>query len=74
VYVAGIANFRPKAFLYLLLYNLAFVMPIVAITLVAYAGLSSRLIGRFAQAHVGWVKVALGLTFLALAALLHFTA
>jgi cytochrome c biogenesis protein CcdA len=74
VYVAGIGTLRSKAFAYLLVYNLAFVAPIIAITLIAYAGLSSRLIGRFVQARVGLVKIAMGIIFLVLAALLHFTA
>jgi cytochrome c biogenesis protein CcdA len=74
VYVAGIGTLRERAFFYLLLYNLAFVLPIVAITLIAYAGLSSKLIGRFVQARVGLVKVAMGIMFLVIAALLHYTA
>ena len=74
VYVAGLPPLRSRAFLYLLLYNGAFVLPIVAISLVAYFGLSSRVIGKFVEARVGTVKMALGIVFIMLAALLHFSA
>lgn len=74
VYVAGLGTLRSKAFAYLLAYNLAFVAPLIAITLFAYAGLSSRVIAKFMQTRVALVKIAMGVVFLILAALLHFTA
>jgi len=74
VYVAGVTTLRSKAFAYLLLYNLAFILPIVAISVLAYAGLSSKTLGKFVEKRVPAVKTALGIVFLMLAALLHFTA
>ena len=74
VYVAGLSTLRTKAFMYLLVYNGAFVLPIIAITLIAYGGLSSKLIGKLFQARVSLVKIAMGIIFLVLAALLYFTA
>jgi cytochrome c biogenesis protein CcdA len=74
VYVAGLGSLRSRAFGYLLLYNLAFVMPIIAISVIAYAGLSSRAIGKFVEGHIAGVKIAMAVVFFVLATLLHFTA
>jgi cytochrome c biogenesis protein CcdA len=73
VYIAGVASLRSRALLYLLLYNAAFLVPLLIVVGVVYGGLSSRTIGKFAEARTVTVKLALGTIFVILAALLHFS-
>ena len=51
-----------------------FAVPLLVVVIVVYRGLSSKTIGKFAEAHTAVVKAALGIVFLVLAALLHFSA
>ena len=74
IYVAGIAEFQSQALLYLLLYNLAFLVPLIAVVLVIYRGLSSAAIGKFAESRTAVVKAGLGVVFALLAVLLHLSA
>ncbi len=52
----------------LVLYNLAFIAPLIAIFLLAYGGLRSESLIAFQKQHTFAVKIALGLLFLLLAA------
>ncbi|HEX8297092.1 MAG TPA: hypothetical protein VF593_12380, partial [Chthoniobacteraceae bacterium] len=57
---------------HLLIYNVAFVLPLVVVFLLAWSGLRSEALVRFQQRHTAWVKVLTGVLFLLLAALLLF--
>jgi cytochrome c biogenesis protein CcdA/HEAT repeat protein len=57
---------------WLLLYNLAFIIPLVVIFLLAYAGLRSDALIAFQKKHTCAVKLALALVFLALAVFILF--
>ena len=55
------------AVLWLVVYNLAFIAPLIVIFLLAYGGLRSETLVAFQKKHTPAVKTALGLLFLALA-------
>lgn len=55
------------AVLWLVLYNLAFIAPLVVIFLLAYGGLRSETLIDFQRKHTAAVKIALGILFLVLA-------
>ena len=56
----------------LVLYNLAFVAPLIAIFLLAYGGLRSEALIALQKKHTFTVKIALGLLFVLLAAFILF--
>ena len=66
---------RPDAgsFLYLLLYNLGFILPLGVIFLLAYFGVASQRLAGFARRSLAGVKLALAALFLGLAVLTYFT-
>lgn len=66
VFVAGLPGARLGALAYLVLYNLAFILPLAAVFGVAYLGVSSRTLEGLFRRNVAWVKLGLGLLFLAL--------
>jgi cytochrome c biogenesis protein CcdA len=55
------------ALLWLVIYNLAFITPLIVIFLLAYGGLRSETLVAFQAKHTAAVKIALGLLFLVLA-------
>ncbi|MCS7285549.1 MAG: hypothetical protein RMK30_00615 [Anaerolineae bacterium] len=66
LFVLGIPEMRAKAFAYLLLYNLAFVFPMIAVFTTAFFGASSEQLGLFLNRHLVSIKLATALIFLAL--------
>jgi cytochrome c biogenesis protein CcdA len=56
----------------LLIYNLAFVTPLIIVFILAWAGMKSDALIRFQQKHTATVKVLMGILFLALTAFLLF--
>ncbi|MBN2535272.1 MAG: DUF1573 domain-containing protein [Spirochaetales bacterium] len=66
VYVLKI---QQKAFGYILLlvYNLGFILPLVAVFAVTYSGISSKKLTKVFQKHMGTVKLLLAALFIALA-------
>jgi cytochrome c biogenesis protein CcdA/HEAT repeat protein len=58
---------RLDAVLWLVIYNLAFITPLIVIFLLAYGGLRSETLIQFQKRHTFAVKLALALLFLALA-------
>jgi len=64
---------RDEALLYLLLYNLMFIVPLLVVLAAAWFGLSSQRLGQFAARHVGLSKLALALLFAALGTLIVVT-
>lgn len=63
---------RADAIWMLAAYNLAFVTPLIVVFLLAYGGLRSETLIAFQKTHTFGVKLALGLLFLALAAIILF--
>lgn len=63
-------EFRSCATLYLVLYNLMFIMPLVAVFVLALLGYESKGFNDFFKKHLGLTKVLLSLVFLALFVLL----
>jgi cytochrome c biogenesis protein CcdA/glutaredoxin len=70
IFVTGVEGLRTHAVLYLLIYNLLFVLPLVVVFLISYLGVSSQQIGAAMEAHMDRVKLVLGLFFLLLGVLL----
>jgi cytochrome c biogenesis protein CcdA len=66
VFVAGNPDARLGAMGYLVLYNLAFILPLAAVFAVAYLGVSSRSLEGLFRRHVAWVKLGLAVLFLTL--------
>jgi cytochrome c biogenesis protein CcdA len=69
-FVTGIPELRAHALAYLILYNLMFVVPLVAVFLVSYYGATSDQLARFFQSHAAAVKLCTAIFFFALAAIL----
>lgn len=57
VFVAGVTELRLTALVYLVLYNLMFIVPLLAVFLVTYLGTSSRQLTSIFQANAGAVKL-----------------
>lgn len=57
IFVTGVAEMRSKAIAYLLLYNLMFVVPLLAVFVVTYLGTSSKQLTATFRAHAGAVKL-----------------
>jgi len=62
--------FRLKAILYLLIYNLMFIVPLIVIFALALVGYESKTFNDFLRKHLGLTKLLLCLVFLALFILL----
>jgi cytochrome c biogenesis protein CcdA len=57
VFVSGLAELRLTAMAYLVLYNLMFVVPLIAVFTVTYLGTSHQQLTTRFQAHAGTVKL-----------------
>ena len=64
--IQGLSNpaYRAQSTFVLVVYNLAFIAPLVAVFVAAYAGTSSREMGLFLQRHTATVKLATAVLFL----------
>ena len=69
-FVMKVPNLRLHAFLYLVLYNSLFIVPLVAIFLLACKGTSSEKFALFQRKHLGAIKLTYALLFFGLAILL----
>jgi len=74
VFVASVSGpFRAAAYKLLLLYNLAFIVPLVTVFGLIYAGVGSERLAAFTQKHILKGKIALAVVFFLLGgALLYF--
>ncbi|MBU2043834.1 MAG: hypothetical protein KJ619_01190 [Candidatus Omnitrophica bacterium] len=66
VFVLKSGQHHLKAWGYLLLYNLMFILPLVAVFLLSLAGVGSEKFNQFLKKHVGLIKLILALVFFAL--------
>ena len=67
IFVLGMPEMQGQAFFYLLLYNLAFILPLVAVFGLAYFGTTSEQLGIFINRHTATIKLSTVLMFLVLA-------
>ena len=58
IFVMGVPELRARAFAYLLLYNLLFVLPLVVVFLFVYHGSNSRQLMRIMRQRAGTIKLA----------------
>ena len=66
IFVLKTTSFKLKALIYLLLYNLLFVVPLLVIFGFALAGTTSERFQRILKGHLGTIKILMGIMFLAL--------
>jgi len=67
IFVMGVPALRAKALVYLLLYNLLFILPLVVIFLLVFYGTTSKELTHFLQARAAAIKLAMAGLFLVLA-------
>ena len=65
--IHDVPQMQSNALLYLLLYNLAYVLPLVVIFLLAFYGTSSEQLGKFITQRTPLIKLLTVLVFLVLA-------
>jgi hypothetical protein len=68
IFVLGLPGLQARAGLYLILYNLVFILPLVVIFLLAYFGTTSQQLGQFINRRAATVKLATAGLFVLLAA------
>jgi cytochrome c biogenesis protein CcdA/glutaredoxin len=66
VFVLKTTPLKLKAFLYLVIYNLMFILPLCLILLFALWGVTSAQFGEFARRHIGTIKILMMVLFLSL--------
>lgn len=74
VYIAGLGIYKARALQYLLVYNLAFILPLLVLVGLMYGGVSSRAIVNLAQEHIAETKFASAMVFFILAVLMFLSA
>jgi len=72
VFVAQVPELRIKAFSYLILYNLMFILPLIGIFLLVLLGVYSEKLSLFYREHLDIIKLALAIIFLGLGFFLLF--
>jgi cytochrome c biogenesis protein CcdA len=73
IFVMGVPEMQGQAFLYLLLYNLAFILPLVVVFGLAYFGTTSEQLGMFINRRTATIKLGTAVLFLVLAGWLFIT-
>ena len=73
VYVMSQPDLAAQAFLYLLLYCLMFILPLVVVFALSYFGTSSEQLGQFINRRTSTIKFITGLLFVALALWMTWT-
>ena len=73
IYVLGIPGLRTKAHLYLLLYNLMFIVPLLIVFVISYLGATSEQLNAFLKKNTAVIKLLTALMFFGMAALLWRT-
>lgn len=66
IFVSSIPELQLQAYLYLVLYNLLFILPLVIIFILVYFGTTSSDLTQFLQKRAATVKFAMGIVFIAL--------
>ena len=73
IYVMSQPDLAAQAFLYLLLYCLMFILPLVVVFVLSYLGTTSEQLGQFVNRHTSTIKLATGLLFVGLALWMSWT-
>jgi cytochrome c biogenesis protein CcdA len=73
IYVMSQPDLAAQAFLYLLLYCLMFILPLVVVFVLSYFGTSSEQLGQFINRHTSTIKFATGFLFIGLALWMSWT-
>ena len=68
------SGFNLRAFGWLVLYNVAFIIPLLAVTALAYFGVGAKPLAAFARNHVFATKLLMAVFFLAMGALMALLA
>lgn len=68
------SGFDFRAFQMLLLYNAAFILPLILVTVAAYAGTGANRLAAYAKKHVLTTKIAMAILFLAMAVMMLWMA
>jgi len=66
--MSSVPAMRGQAILYLVLYNLMFIVPLIIVFILAYFGTTSKQFTEFLKKHAGAVKIGMAIVFLLLAA------
>ena len=69
-FMVGMSGFTAQAILYLLLYNICFIIPLLVVFGIVYFGVSSNTIAKVMEKKVGAVKLVLAGVFFSVGALL----
>jgi cytochrome c biogenesis protein CcdA len=73
VYVMSQPDLAAQAFLYLVLYCLMFILPLVIVFALSFFGTSSEQLGQFINRHTSTIKLATGFLFVGLALWMTWT-
>ena len=73
IFISNVPEFRANALIYLLLYNLMFVVPLILVFLFTYWGTSSQRWAELNRQHFGAIKLIMTFLFFGLAVLLITT-
>jgi cytochrome c biogenesis protein CcdA/glutaredoxin len=73
VYVLSQTDLAAQAFLYLVLYCLMFILPLIVVFLLSYFGATSQQLGQFVNRHTATIKLVTGLVFVGLALWMTWT-
>ncbi len=66
IFVSSIPELRLQAILYLIIYNLLFILPLIVIFVLVYFGTTSKDLTQFLQKNASWVKLGMSVVFIAL--------
>lgn len=67
IYIGGISQFRTRALSYLLLYNLAFILPLIIVFCAAYSGVRALQLSGLLNKWLASIKLITGILFLGFA-------
>ena len=73
VYVLSQPELAAQAFLYLVIYCLAFILPLVVVFALSYFGTTSEQLGQFVNRHTATIKLVTGAVFLGLGLWMTYT-
>jgi cytochrome c biogenesis protein CcdA len=73
LFVMSVPELAARAFFYLVLYCLMFIVPLVFVFVLSYFGTSSEQLGRFVNRHTAKIKVLTGVLFVGLALWMTWT-
>jgi cytochrome c biogenesis protein CcdA len=73
VYVLSVPELAARAYLFLVLYCLAFILPLIVVFVLSYFGTTSEQLGQFVNRHTSTIKFVTGLVFIGLALWMTWT-